>query len=322
MAPPSKAAAKKVANKGAPTSASKPAKQNGSEPERWTRKQIDAIAAQKASVSWVVDAHNWHQAQLEQLLELLEAGSIDQIPQEVREAVEFYVSQIPDGVEQDAFYNDQEIYGELLTKKEVKQDEAPYVRPPDSPEALEVLERVAAWDDTSLFGISKFEQLLKLHPDSPALQEAGLLRVCDFLRKAAGVARDAATQGLASPRAVSMVLTAMERCPRDKGVRSRGCVALMLLSQVPGDLFKVLQLGAADVIANDLTLFITDEQTTLTFLKVLKDLVWRCPEHSPEIHLLAKQSTIEILKRARVQFPGNLPIDKLATVIVPVLNAC
>jgi len=320
MAPSSKAVGKKPA-KGQPTATGKSTKPTGSEPERWTRLQIDALDSQKKAASWLEDSHSWHQTQLSKLLELLEDGGLAQVPQEVREAVEFYVSQAAEGVDQDAFYDDQEIYGDLLTEKEEKQEvqEAPYERPPETPEALEAVQRIFAWEDTSVHGISRFEQIWKAFPASPALQEAGITRFIGFLLRCEGAVRGAATQGLKSPRAVSLVLVAMERCPRDPLVQSRGCAALMHLSKAPGDLFTVLQAGASEMIVKVLRDFMTNYEIASTALKCLHDIVNRSPENSPEISIIAKAVTIETVAKVKL-YHASTPMERTANVMLPFLR--
>ena len=185
MAPKAKSgSAKKPAGGGSSTKAAAFGG-GGSEETRWLQAQIAALAGQREAAAregngWIEEPHTWHEQRLEQLAQLLEAGSVTSLPSELREGVEFYVSQLAGGdVDQDSFYDDRDVYGDIFDRGETAPapEGPPYERPVETPEAEAAVAQVREWDNVTMQGIAKLERLLKEFAASPGVQEAGITRI-------------------------------------------------------------------------------------------------------------------------------------------------
>ncbi|CAK9110286.1 unnamed protein product [Durusdinium trenchii] len=190
----------------------------GSADEKWVQSQLQALLRQRQSVAWVQQQHLWHEEQLALVLEKLQSSSLPSLSADFKEQVEFYVSQLESDMPEEAFYDDRELYFQLLspaTAPNETDDTAPYQRSEDSEEAMLAAEKLKVWTDTSPNGISNFAKLLKAQSSSALVQELGLTRLSALLAEA----REQKTPAGLAPRALMPIVTAaMERFPRDTQV--------------------------------------------------------------------------------------------------------
>jgi len=125
---------------------------------KWLAKQQEALQGQAAAAGaepWLRDVHAWHQERLREVEDRFRSGAITSLPEDFRDGVDFYVSQLADGqsVSQDSFYDDRELYGPVLSEVKGEEEETcqtvAYERAVDSEEAVVALEKVKAWSETS-----------------------------------------------------------------------------------------------------------------------------------------------------------------------------
>ncbi|CAE7215724.1 Tgs1 [Symbiodinium sp. CCMP2592] len=220
----------------------------------WVQKQLEKISAQlSAGPPWLSEPHSWHQEQLRELQTRLEEGGLESLPSELREGVEFYLSQFEDGqsVSEEEFYLDQELYCELQPK--APEPEQPYSRASASEAELKVCEELKSWTDTTPHGLSKLQKLLEKHSHCAEVQEVGLTRLGGLLAEVkAGGSAVPSGSGFSPASVCPVVLEAgqpvrkllqagvwllsscfgiaagkaMTRFPRDAGVQRVACSVL------------------------------------------------------------------------------------------------
>lgn len=304
-------------------------KGSGSRDERWVRTQIAALVAQrelaKHSAAWLEEPHLWHEERLGELLQLLGAGTVTSVPDEVRDAVNFYVSQFMEGSEtsQEAFYDDREIFGDLL-KLQLPEQQAQYVRLVDSPEAEAVIEQLHRWVDTSLQGMDKFVRLWKQHPDSAGVAGAALARISALAAEHKAEAGNVTTHGLAPKSMLALVGAAMGRFPRDAALQVHGCTAVLSLARHSGEggLFSVLEAGGAKLWVQALRSHIADPAVALIVTRAFAYMT--NPKvvvpHSPEWAMLCNCGAEQVLTDVLPYHLHDPRIDKAARTSIPFLR--
>jgi len=319
------AAAKKAAGGGASAKAASKGAAAGSKDERWVQGQLSALEAQREAAvargdTWCEEAHEWHEDRLSQLLDLLKAGTVTSLPDEVREGVEFYVSQLADGgeVSQESFYDDREIYGDLL--EVASKEEAPYARPLESPEAAEAIEKLRAWTDASQQGMDRLSRLWKQHPDSAGAAEAVMAKIASL----AADHKDDQVSGLAPKAMMVFVAEAMQRFPRDVGVQVQGSSAILSLARHSGDngTFTVLQCGGAKLWAEALKNNIQDTEVALATTRAFSYMTGPkgVQQHTPEWAFLCESGAEQVLNDCLRYHTNEQRIDKAARTSIPFLR--
>eukprot|EP00927_Polykrikos_kofoidii_P019117 TRINITY_DN18911_c0_g1_i1.p1 TRINITY_DN18911_c0_g1~~TRINITY_DN18911_c0_g1_i1.p1 ORF type:complete len:362 (+),score=62.64 TRINITY_DN18911_c0_g1_i1:100-1086(+) len=306
------------------------AEASGSKDERWVRARASALAAQREAAvergdDWVEAPHLWHEDRLAEILRLLESGVVSSLPDEFREGVEFYVSQFADGTDtsEETFYDDREIYTEIL-QKGVAPEQAPYVRPPETVETEEAIQTLSAWSDTTAFGMGKFCQLVKKHPDSAGVAKAALEQIAALVAKHKDDVGTSAVKGLEPKPMMAFVTNCLERFSRDGAVQVSGCKAVLSLGEHSGKRgwTIVVEAGAATLWVKALRNHVTDQvvvrTVTRAFYVLLRPQV--VAMHSPEWATICSSGVEKALLAARDAHLSDNQIGKDCSTTVPFLR--
>lgn len=329
MAPKAKSgSAKKPAGGGSSTKAAAPGG-GGSEEQRWLQAQTAALAGQREAAAregnrWIEEPHTWHEQRLEQLAQLLEAGSVTSLPSELREGVEFYVSQLAGGdVDQDSFYDDRDVYGDIFDRGESAPapEGPPYERPAEMPEAEAAVAQVREWDNVTMQGIAKLERLLKEFAASPGVQEAGITRISALVAGSKDSAPSPSTAGLTPKSTVALVKDAMQRCPRDPDVQRMGCSAVQMFCSGDGALEPVLNAGGATLVVEALAGNLANAAIALSATRTLAFMTSRATKCSPEWAKLCSSGAEKVLLQVLPYHLNDPRIDKAARQAIPFLRA-
>eukprot|EP00929_Paragymnodinium_shiwhaense_P002530 TRINITY_DN102807_c0_g1_i1.p1 TRINITY_DN102807_c0_g1~~TRINITY_DN102807_c0_g1_i1.p1 ORF type:complete len:324 (+),score=71.66 TRINITY_DN102807_c0_g1_i1:68-1039(+) len=322
MAPKTKTAAKAKASAGSG---------KASKDEKWTKKQLDELtsqrqAAEKRGDTWLEAPHKWHEERLTQLLDKLSSGEVAAVPDEVREAVEFYSSQFADGnvVDQDAFYDDQDIYGDLLKKPEAV-EEAPYVRPAESPEAEAAIEKLKGWEETTQQSMAKFNRIVKEHPTAAGVHEAALVKVTTlFAKHKDEIGTTPAVLGLDRKLYYTMVVESMDKFPRDPALQTEGCRAILSLARHSGKggMYAILEAGGAKRMIKSVKLHMANNAVASVVAKGILFLSRpeQCAKNSPEWAELVNSGAEETLTDLLPFHANDAVIDKACRQAIPFLR--
>eukprot|EP00928_Gymnodinium_smaydae_P078656 TRINITY_DN62762_c0_g1_i1.p1 TRINITY_DN62762_c0_g1~~TRINITY_DN62762_c0_g1_i1.p1 ORF type:complete len:326 (+),score=46.13 TRINITY_DN62762_c0_g1_i1:53-1030(+) len=324
MAPKAK---KIVANAKA---SSKPAKSNatGSKDERWVSSKREVLATQReAAVKrgdiWVEEHHTWHEERLAELLELLGSGVVTSVPEDVRDSVDFYVSQLTDvaDITEESFYDDRDMYGELLIGS-LSEQQAPYTRLPETPESEVAIQKLRGWTETHQQGMDKFSKLMREHFSSAGVAEAAVSRITALVAEHKDNAGTSAAQGLEPKAMLQLVADTMHRFPRDADVQAQGCKAILSLARNSGkgSLYIVLEAGGAKLWVEALRAHLSSQLVASIVTKAFAYLLQNVATHSPEWAMLCSSGAEQVLTDVIPYHLTDPQIDKAARTSIPLLR--
>eukprot|EP00434_Breviolum_minutum_P012296 symbB.v1.2.010837.t2/scaffold683.1/size173061/10 len=173
------------------------------------------------------------QDQLATLQGLLQDGKVT-VPLEVKEGLEFYISQFEDGqsVSEEEFYIDKELYTQLLAPPE-EIVEAPYIRREASAEEMQVVQQLKDWTEVTPQGLLKVKKILEANDSCAEIQEAGITRLGGLLADAKGSGSSVPSGCGLSPVALCpVVMEAMNRFRRDAKVQREFANSLEQMHQL------------------------------------------------------------------------------------------
>ncbi|CAE8586754.1 unnamed protein product, partial [Polarella glacialis] len=291
---------------------------------RWLASQLGELEAQRDSgPPWLIDPHGWHIAQLQELQRHLESGTLTDLPQELREGVEFYASQFAGGqsASEGEFYDDREMYQEVLKSLRAEAaSEGPYQRAASSEEALSAVALLQAWSETTPQGIGKLQKLLTAHEASAEVQEVGITRLGGLLAELKGEKPGASTQGLAAALLFPIVVAGMARFPRDAGVQRVGCSVMRGLVVADGGLSVVADNHGAALAVKAMRAHIEDVDVCKMGAAVFYAMIQRTEPSSPERMAVRSAEAGPVLSEALRYHPTETFLDRAVRVTLPELR--
>lgn len=205
------------------------------EASAWVQAQLvfireEAAAAKTRNEDWLEAAHDFHAVQLYKAQKRLADKTLDDVPQELREALATYLAQFKGeaATVREEFCECRDLWDLLPPEEGV----SAYVRQPETPEAAAAIEQVQAWTDASVEGMGALATVLRAFAGSPGVQQAGLTRI-GFLLSAA---QKDGTSSAEAPHIMPMISEAMQQWLCDPGVQRSGCAALRGLALADGQL--------------------------------------------------------------------------------------
>ncbi|CAE7818198.1 FTSH5 [Symbiodinium sp. CCMP2456] len=288
----------------------------------WVREQLEKISAQlSAGPPWLSEPHSWHQEQLRELQARLEEGGLQSLSSELREGVEFYLSQFEDGqsVSEEEFYLDQELYCELQPK--APEPEQPYSRASASEAELKLCEELKSWVDTTPHGLSKLQKLLEKHSHCAEVQEVGLTRLGGLLAEVkAGGSAVPSGSGFSPGSVCPVVLEAMTRFPRDAGVQRVACSVLRGIVVTDGGCTVVADAGGAARAVDAMKAHLVDPEVCRMGAAVLYAMVQKTDPASPERLMMRTTKAHQVLAEALQYHPTDRALDRACRVTMPELK--
>lgn len=290
-------------------------KKGKSKAARWAQSQLNMLAAQcKSGPAWLEKPHSFHQAKLEKLLERLDGDPSEELPKEFVEAVDYYTSQVaqsPDITEEE-FYNDGEIYAEVLAVA-VVETLAPYVRAPCTEEAAAAAAELRAWSTVTPQGLDKFKKLITQHAASAEVQEACLQRIGTWLAEASVAVADNLMPSVLTP----FVVSSMTRFTRDIGVQSAGCGAIRRIISMEEGIGIVVRAGAMALIIDALKACILDVGVCKRVASIVYEIVNKTNPASPEMAAIVATKAYDVFAQVLLHHPGDHQLEKALRVSMP-----
>jgi len=287
---------------------------------KWAQKQIEVLAEQREAAvakgsTWLEEPHKWHELQLKQVMQRLELKLMDGVPDELKASVESYASQCADGAEdkQAAFKDDREMYAGLPHLE----DDGPYVRAAQSPEAVKIAEELAAWTDTSAVGVSRFVALMREHRASAAVQEAGVTRIGFLVAEAP---EGAPCEGFTAEGLMPAVEPAMREWIRDPEVQRRGCAALRSLAKTKGQISPMIDAGAAPLLFNCVKEHFKIPDVVLAGTAACWEMSQAAGKFSPEVAAMRHAGLIEIFQKVMTHHAWDQTLVGRVRVVLPFLK--
>lgn len=284
------------------------------EASKWVQAQLTAVrgqleAAQKrGNCDWLQAAHEFHEKRLIRLAKRLEEKALDGVPQELRDAVEAYLSQCASGpnVEQDKFEERREFW-DLLD-----QDGDTFTRKPDSAEATVAIESIKAEKDAEAVA-----KIMRSHPDAPGVQEAGLTRFGGLF----GQARDGADlPGLTCEALMPTINAGMRAHLPDPGVQRAGCAALRGLAMAPGQLPLMRDAGAIEVAVAALTAQYKDKEVALAANGAFWAMAQAAGKNSPEVATMRTAGVIDVMLKVMQHHAWDQTLVGKMRVVLPFIQ--
>jgi len=257
------------------------------EATKWTQAQLTVVRGQleaaksKGGNDWLQVAHEFHEIRLIKLAKRLDEKTLDALPQELREGVEAYLAQCASGpaADKDSFKTFEDAWDHL----EAEGGEA-YKRPPDSPEAAAVAEKLKAWSDASASGVAEMADLMKCQGASAGVQEAGLNRVGKLFSEAREQGEaTAAMAGLTSAALMPAIEAAMRGHPADPEVQRAGCAALRGIAMAPGQVGLMCDAGGVQLAVDAVRAHFKQKEVVLSANGAFWEMAKVAGKNSPEI---------------------------------------
>jgi len=150
------------------------------------------------------------------------------------------------------------------------------------------------------------------------VQEAGLNKILGLVSKMDGPAEaNPATQGLASGTSTQIVVDAMSSWVQDAEIQKTGCKAIACIMKQKGDLFTVLQKGAASATVKAIQAHITDSTVCGSATIALSSLMLKITAQSPEHGMIQAAGTEQALLDIVSHHPLEHQLDKRARQLIP-----
>lgn len=311
-------------NKSTGTSTPKTAaKDKGTKEAVWAQAQLEALQAQRSSgPGWLEEPHLWQEGQLEQLLDRINAGSLKEVPQEVREGVEFYISQYAAGqeTEEDAFYIDRELYSDVLAPVPEDEPSAPYVRATSLPEEVAAAGKLQEWTEIKPQGMSLLKKVLVNHKESAMVQETGVARLGVLLAAARDNGSGEVADGLAPAVLAPIVINAMKRFPQDARVQRVCCSVLRGIVVVDGGCTVVADAGGPALAIKAIKAHLLNMEVCKSGAAVIYAMIQKTEPSSLERISMRSIDAHQVLAQALQTHPTDRALDRACRVAMPELK--
>eukprot|EP00928_Gymnodinium_smaydae_P006349 TRINITY_DN12241_c0_g1_i2.p1 TRINITY_DN12241_c0_g1~~TRINITY_DN12241_c0_g1_i2.p1 ORF type:complete len:268 (+),score=96.59 TRINITY_DN12241_c0_g1_i2:988-1791(+) len=261
-------------------------------------------------------AHKWHEDQLRKLMKRLELKLLDGVSDELKAKVEAYAAQCAEGASKEkpeTFSDDRSIFDGLPELE----DDGPYVRAAQTPEATKAAETLAAWTDTSASGMTTFIASMREHKASAGVQEAGVTRIGFLVAEAAdGPANEAFRAEVLMPG----IEPAMREWVRDPEVQRRGCAALRSLAKTKGQMPPMIDAGAATLLANCLKEHYKVPDVVLAATAACWEMSQAAGKLSPEVAAMRQAGLIEVFQKVMTHHAWDQTLVGRVRVVLPFLK--
>jgi len=258
------------------------------------RTQLEAAKKIKDS-DWLQIAHEFHEIKLIKLAKRLEEKTLDEVTQDFRDGIEAYLAQCEKGPVAEE--------GELKKMQDVwklipAEEGADYVRPEETSEdAKAAVEKLKAWDDVIVEGITKMTELMKANVTSAAVQEAGLVRI-GWLYSDAGRGKDmASAQGLTPAQLMPAIEAAMKSQMPDPEVQRAGCAALRGIATAEGQLSALCEKGGVTLAVEAVRTHYKNKEVVAAGNMAFWAMAKAAGKNSPELSVLRSSDVPGVLKK-------------------------
>lgn len=286
----------------------------------WLSSQLEKLTNQEAlGPAWLAEFHQWHKEQLAVLQDALEGGRVTAIPSDVKEGLDFYISQFEDGqsVSEEEFYIDKELYSQLLAPPEAAPEPAPYERRVATEEELQVVQQLKDWKDAT----PQVKKIMEANDGSAEVQESGLTRLGGLLAdsKGSGSAVPAGC-GLTPAALCPVVMEVMSRFPRDAKVQRVACSVLRGIVVTDGGCTVVADAGGAARAVEAMKAHLVDVEVCRMGAAVLYAMVQKTDPASPERLLMRTTKAHQVLAEVLQYHPTDQKLDRACRVTMPELK--